>query len=128
MREEGDRSRKKTTPRRWVQIGLRTVHIASFSVLVGGHVFAVEADSLRPWLYAAIASGGALVVSQLDIGWLWFRQLRGVAIAVKLGLLGIIPFWWSARVPLLVAIIVISSLSSHMPGRYRYWVVGRGPP
>jgi hypothetical protein len=118
-----------TGVRRWLRITLRTAHIAAFSTLVGGHVFATPADSLRPWLYAAVASGGLLVATYVyQTGWRWAREIRGAAILGKIALLCVIPFWWSSRVPILFAVIVASSYVSHMPGRYRYWVIGRGPP
>lgn len=113
---------------RWVRTSLRTAHIAAFSGLVGGHVFAASPAQLQPWLIATIASGGGLVALSLYQSMAWLREVRGVAILLKLGLLCIIPLWWSARLPILFAIIVLSSYVSHMPGRYRYWVLGVGPP
>ncbi len=114
---------------RWTRITLRTTHIATFSTLVGGHVFSTPADSLRPWLYAAVASGALLIASYLyQAGWRWVREIRGAAILSKIGLLCVIPFWWQARVPILFTVIVISSYVSHMSGRYRYWLIGKGPP
>lgn len=114
--------------KRWVNITLRTAHIATFAALVGGHVFDVPADELRPWLYGAIASGAAMMAIQLHASFLWLRQIRGAVILLKLAMLCAIAVWWQARVPILFAVIVISSYMSHMPGKYRYWVIGVGPP
>jgi len=113
---------------RWLRTSLRTAHIAAFSGLVGGHVFDASSTQLTPWLYASIASGAALVALNLYQTTRWLREVRGVAIMFKLALLCVIPFWWQARIPVLFAIIVLSSYVSHMPGRYRYWVIGDGPP
>lgn len=107
---------------------MRTAHIATFAVLVGGHVFDAPAEDLRPWLYGAIASGAAMMLIQLHASFLWLRQVRGVAILMKLVALCAIAVWWQARVPILFGVIVVSSYVSHMSGRYRYWVVGVGPP
>jgi hypothetical protein len=112
---------------RWIRMTMRTAHIATFSVVIGGHIFAVPADRIYPWLLAAIATGAGLIALSLYQSFLWLREVRGVAILIKLGLLCAIPLWWEARVPILFAIVVISSYVSHMPGRYRYWVIGRGP-
>jgi hypothetical protein len=38
----------------------------------------------------------------------------------KLALLGTIPFLWAYRVPILLSILVIASVGSHMPSRFRY--------
>ena len=113
---------------RWLRISLRTAHIATFATLVGGHVFATPAAELRPWLYGVIATGALLIATYLYQEPRWPREIRGVAIMAKVALLCVIPFWWEARVPILFVIIVVSSYISHMPGRYRYWLVGKGPP
>ncbi|RLB52771.1 MAG: hypothetical protein DRJ42_13920 [Deltaproteobacteria bacterium] len=46
---------------------------------------------------------------------------------VKLVLLLTTLLWPVATMPILFFVLVMSSVVSHMPGRYRYWVVGRGP-
>lgn len=113
---------------RWLRTTLRTAHIAAFAGLVGGHVFDVSPGQLEPWLYATIGSGAALVALNLYQTTRWLIEVRGVVVMLKLLLLCMIPLWWSARLPILFAVIVLSSYVSHMPGRYRYWVIGRGPP
>ena len=113
--------------RRWIRITLRTGHIVASSVLVGGHVFNLPAAELMLWLWATIATGVALIATDLYQSLLWLREVRGAAVMAKMALLLVIPVWWEARVPVLVAVIVIGSVVSHMPGRLRYWVIGRGP-
>jgi len=112
---------------RWLRITLRTLHILGSCLVLGGHFFGASKAQVLPWLYLALASGGALILTYLSEGWLWLRELRGVAVLAKSALLLAIPLWWDARVPILIAVVVIGSYVSHMPGRYRYWVVGRGP-
>jgi hypothetical protein len=104
----------------------RTAHIAVTGALFGGHVFHVDPDRLLPWLYAVIASGAVLLA--LEAGWrpLWFHQGRGLAVMAKLALLLTVPTVWPWRVPILAAVIVIASVGSHMPGRFRYYSVLRG--
>jgi hypothetical protein len=120
--------KRKPLQLRWVRITLRTAHIICFGMLLGGHTFGAETDDLLPWLYGAIGTGGALSATFVYQTWKWFVEIRGLAIALKIGLLCVIPFWWQARVPILMVVIVISGYISHMPGRYRYWVPGKGPP
>ncbi len=112
---------------RWIRIGFRTGHIAASTALVGGHVFGVDAGRLEPWLWATVITGVALIGTDLYQSLLWLREVRGAAVLAKAALLLAIPVWWDARVPILFAVIVIGSVVSHMPGRYRYWVIGRGP-
>ncbi len=107
---------------RVLNIALRTAHIGVTSVLFGGHVFDVEKEKLLLWLFLTIATGGILAAIEAYPRWRWFYQGRGVAVIGKLILLCLIliPQVWAYRVGILVAVIVIASVGSHMPARYRY--------
>jgi hypothetical protein len=109
--------------RRATNIGFRTAHIAVTSVLVGGHVFDVPQASLRPFLWAAIATGAALIILESHLGARWLHQGNGLAVLAKLALLVAIPFAWGARVPILLAVLVLASVGSHMPARFRYYSI-----
>ena len=111
--------------RAW-NIALRTAHIAMFGPLVGGHVFDVPRARLLPWLYATIITGMILVVIEAFPHLRWCYQGRGVCVWMKVILLGAIPFLWDCRVPMLWAVIVIASVGSHMPARFRYYSVIHG--
>lgn len=104
-------------------MALRTAHIGVTSVLFGGHVFDIPRNELLLWLYLTIATGGILAAIEAYPRWRWFYQGRGVAVIGKLLLLCfvLIPWVWDYRVPILVAVIVIASVGSHMPARYRYY-------
>ncbi len=102
-----------------------------FSVFVGGVFFTFTDGALDPavlrWLYATLFTGIGLASTDIPAGAIWFRQLRGLATMVKLVLLLTTLLWPVATMPILFFVLVMSSIVSHMPGRYRYWVVGRGP-
>ncbi len=87
--------------RAW-NVGARTVHLGATGVLVGGHFFGIPADTLLPWLYAAIASGAVMFAVELYSSFDWLTELGGLAVVLKLALLAVVPFAWSARVPLAV--------------------------
>jgi hypothetical protein len=108
--------------RAW-NIALRTAHLAVSGVLVGGHVFDVPATRLAPWLYATIITGAILVLIEAFPRVRWCYQGRGALVGVKLMLLGLIPWLWDYRVPILFGVIVIASVGSHMPARFRYYSV-----
>lgn len=108
--------------RAW-NVAFRTVHIAAISVLVGGHLFAVPADRLVPWLWLAIASGAALMAVEMYPSIDWLSQLAGVFVLGKLALLCLVPFAWSFRVPILFGVLAIASVGSHMRGHYRHYSV-----
>lgn len=105
---------------------LRTCHIAVAGVLLGGHVFDIPAEQLRPYLLLTLATGLGLLFLEAYPDAIWFCQGRGVLVLLKLGLLALIPFFWDLRVPLLLLIVVIASVGSHMPSRFRYYSLLHG--
>lgn len=111
--------------RAW-NIAFRTAHIAVTGVLFGGHVFDISADRLLIWLYLSILTGVCLVVIEAYPSCRWCYQCCGVFVFCKLCLLGIIPWLWDYRVPILAIVIVIASIGSHMPRRFRYYSLLHG--
>lgn len=106
---------------RGISIALRTLHIAAVGILLGGHMFDVAAPRLLPWLYLSILSGAGLVGLEVYGSCKWLYQGKGVCVVLKLILIGAVPLFWEQRVWLLLAALVIASISSHMPGRFRYY-------
>ena len=107
--------------RAW-NIALRTAHIAVIAVLVGGHAFDAPRGDLYPVLLASIGTGAALVfLEAFSVRLRWLVEGRGLLVLAKLALLALIPFAWSMRLPILLAVIVLASVGSHMPGRFRYY-------
>jgi hypothetical protein len=102
-------------------IALRTAHLMCFGTLVGGHVFDVEAPRLFPFLIATIATGVALMALELVSSCVWLFTGKGVMVLAKLLLLLTIPVFWEHRVALLLATVVVASVSSHMPSRFRHY-------
>jgi hypothetical protein len=112
-------------PRTWPQIRLwniafRSAHIAVTGVLVGGHVFGIQETRLLPWLYLTLATGTGLLSIEVLPTARWCYQGRGVLVLVKLLLVGLVPWLWNYRVPLLLAVVLLASVGSHMPKRLRY--------
>ncbi len=109
--------------RAW-NITARTAHIAVIAVLVGGHAYDAPSADLRPILWLAIATGAALIfLEAFSVRLKWLVQGRGLMVLAKLALLVLIPWLWSVRVPILLATIVLASVGSHMPARFRYYSV-----
>jgi len=118
-------SRRLPYGRAW-NIASRTCHIGAMGVLCGGHVFGVPAERLHPWLYATLATGAALTICEAYAHGRWLYQGRGVAVLVKLLLLLLIPWCWDCRVAILAVVVVLASVGSHMPARFRYYSVLHG--
>ena len=112
--------------RAW-NIAARTAHIAATGVLVGGHAFNAPRDDLYPILWLAIITGAALIfLEAFSVRLRWLAQGRGLMVVVKLVLLLFIPLAWSLRLPILLAVIVLASVGSHMPARFRYYSIVDG--
>lgn len=105
---------------RLLNITARTIHLGAFGLLLGGHVWAVDAERLLPAFWVTVLSGLALVALECAASLRWVVEGRGVAVFLKLGLLLLIPVWWEYRVPLLLGVVVIASIGSHMPARFRH--------
>lgn len=121
-----DQIRILPAARAW-SISLRTLHIAAFGMVLGGHAFAVEAGKLLPWMWVTILSGVGLVVLELYSGGLYWLFLgKGISVLVKLTLLLLIPLFWEQRMPLLLLVVGIASVGSHMPSRFRHYSILHG--
>ena len=107
--------------RRYWSIGLRTVHLVAISILVGGHMFAAPVGLLRPWLDVAIATGAGLIVLEAYPTLHFLFEGWGLFLLLKLALLCAIPFAWNHSVPILIVVVVLASIGSHMPARFRHY-------
>lgn len=98
---------------------LRTIHLAAMGILLGGHVFGVDAPRLLPWLWLTIGTGGTFAALEMYGSCTWLFQVRGVLFLAKIALLCLVPVFWEQRVWFLVAVLVIGSAGSHLPARFR---------
>jgi hypothetical protein len=106
---------------RAMRTALRTTHIIAFAALYGGHVYGLPASRLLPALVATVVTGCAFIALECYHAPIWLVQLRGVSTAVKLVLVACVALWWDLRVLLLTVAIVIGSVVSHAPARFRYF-------
>ena len=84
-------------------------------------MYGVAPERLVYGLVAVVASGGAFAAFEIWRAPVWLLQLRGAVTFLKLLLLLCVGVFWEYRIPLLVFISVCAVVSSHMPGRYRYY-------
>ena len=111
---------------RWLRTSLRTLHLIAAGALYGGCLYAVDVARLQPALHSVLLTGGLLAGFEVWQSRIWLVQVRGVATFLKLGILAgtsFAPDWTAA---LLTLALVIGSISSHMPGRWRYHSVLHG--
>jgi hypothetical protein len=106
--------------RAW-QVGARTVHIAAMGLLLGGVAFRVPVRELVVPVGLTVASGLVLLGIDLWKSCAYVYQGNGVAVLLKLALLGLGMLFPSARLEWYLAATVIASIGSHMPKTWRHW-------
>lgn len=111
--------------RAW-NVALRTAHLATMGILLGGHAFHAAPEDLRPALWWCIGTGIALAAVEAGPHLLWFHQGRGLMTLAKLLLLCTVPLLWEhhyLRLAVMLAVVTLASVGSHMPARFRYYSV-----
>jgi hypothetical protein len=106
---------------RGINIALRTAHIMTFGILLGGHAFDVPAHRLILFLYLTIASGASMILLELYSSCRWIYLGKGVTVILKVALVIAAGVWWEDRVVLLLLVVLIGSVGSHMSARFRYY-------
>jgi len=111
---------------RWLRTSLRTLHLIAVGALYGGHLYDVEAARLLPALFSVLLTGGLLLGFEVWQSRIWLVQVRGVVTFLKLGLVASCRLAPDLTVAILTLAMVIGSVSSHMPSRWRYYSVLHG--
>lgn len=106
--------------RRLAKVIVRTIHLVGIAGLFGN---AMTGNYEPAYLVLTIFSGVLLTVMEAWSGPIWFVQLRGVALNLKLLLLLPAHFYPNTAVPWLIAVIAISGFMSHAPSWIRYFSV-----
>jgi len=106
--------------RRLTKVTVRTIHLVGIAGLFGNAMLG-SYESI--YVTLAIASGVVLTLMEAWSSPVWFVQLRGVALYLKLLLLLPVHFYPNAAVPWLIAVIALSGFMSHAPSWIRYFSV-----
>lgn len=106
---------------RRVQLVLRSIHIAAMALVVGGIPFGADFHTLRRAIVITVASGVLLFAVDLARDLAILTQGSGVAVLLKLGLLGLGALQPEARLPWYLAATLVASVGSHMPGSWRHF-------
>lgn len=113
---------------RWVNISLRSLHLVGMAGLSADYLFQAVISPLLPFWELTFISGLVMVMLAVWSDGRWLLQWRGLAIFIKLLLLMLLPgfdeLFTHGGGWVLIAIILISSIISHAPGkvRYRFWL------
>jgi hypothetical protein len=126
IRSEAPGGRPLPAPRsfrgeRAVTVAMRTVHIAAMGLVLGGVAYAVPQQRLALPVALTIASGLILFGVDLWKGGAYLVQGNGVAVLVKLALLGVGQFAPDQRLVWYLAATAVASVGAHMPRAWRHW-------
>ncbi|MCP4996377.1 MAG: hypothetical protein GY934_21775 [Gammaproteobacteria bacterium] len=108
---------------RWVNIGLRTLHLVGIAGLGAGFLYTAADLSWQLYYQITLYSGLGLMLIAIWNHGVWLLQLRGQAILFKLLLLLLIPLFPGWEKTIFLLIILISGVISHAPGKVRYYVL-----
>lgn len=114
---------REFTGQRWINIGLRTLHLLGVAFVAGGFLFSLPEEQWRLYWYLTLVTGIALSLIYVWSTALWLFQLKGIAIIAKLVLLGVafsLPAW---RAELFSLVVIISGVIAHAPGRVRGYLL-----
>lgn len=114
------------------QLILRSLHIAAMAMVVGAIPFGAPFEGLRLPILLTLASGVLLFAIDLARDLAILGQGSGVAVLLKLALLGMGALQPTERLPWYLAATLVASVGSHMPGSWRHfsflsWKVMRYP-
>lgn len=117
------RSLPDNSVRRLTKVVVRTVHLIGMAGMFGAAMYGASEPT---YLYLTMISGVVLIGLEAYSGWIWFVQLRGVAVYLKLLLLVLLHFALQHTIVLLVVVMAISGFMSHAPGWIRYYSLLHG--
>jgi len=100
--------------------------VLSAAGLLGAHAFEVQPATAAPWLHATLLTGVLLLLLDLHESAAFLLQVRGLIVILKLALVGVLPWLGSYGTWALAAIVLVSVVSSHAPGRVRYFLLVGG--
>jgi hypothetical protein len=111
--------------RRWLGIGLRTLHLMGV-VWMGAGMLATPMQAGGAGAQLTLASGVALLVSELADGRIALRELAGALVLAKLAAVAWMAAGGAGALPLFWVVMAVSAISSHAPRGLRHWRPGAG--
>ena len=114
-------------PARALNIALRTLHLGAMAVLTGGVVFGAPAESIGDVTFYTVATGAALLLSEMSHGRGWLVQGRGMLALAHVAAAGALFAAGQPRAGAAAA-LVVGAVGSHLPKALRKWSFRREPP
>jgi len=112
---------REFTGQRWVRIGIRTAHLISMGILLGGFAGGIPLEQLSGPLWWTLLTGLVFVLVELYASCIFLLQLKGIAVIGKALLLWAALIAPNSALACMITAVIIGGVSSHMPGKYRYF-------
>lgn len=103
--------------KRWLNVALRTLHIAGVVLLGAGLLGATD---VHAGAVLMLLSGGTMFAIDTWAHPGHLREIAGFGMLAKLGLIGIMLLQPTLALPLFWFLLVLSTLLSHAPGNLRH--------
>ena len=103
--------------RRWLNLGLRTVHLSGI-VLLGAALLRAGEVASGAWL--TLLSGLGMFAGDAWANPAHLREIAGCGVLLKLALVALMVVAPATALPVFWAILVLSTLLSHAPGALRH--------
>lgn len=107
--------------KRWVNIGLRTLHLLGVAGLGGSILYDRCATAWTPSLALTVITGFAMFALEIWASGVYLIQVRGQAMVAKLLLLAVALLVPVTDVAVVVIAILLSGVVSHAPASVRYY-------
>lgn len=107
--------------KRWINIGLRTLHLVGVIGFGGAFLYDLPAELWYSYYLLTLYSGIGMLSLYLWSNAVFIIQLRGIAIAIKLIIFYFIEQGSPYAPIMLMVIIGISGFFAHAPGKIRYY-------
>lgn len=104
-------------------MALRTLHIVTMALVLGGCAFRVPDAELHVSFLLTVASGVLLLAIEVVRSGVFLYTGAGVASILKLALLAFGLAFPAARFELYLAATLVASVGSHMSRSWRHWSV-----
>lgn len=110
--------------RRWLSVFLRALHLPAVIGLGAVLHGAVIGLPIELWTIAVLVTGSAMygldLLNRLD----YWREVAGIGIVVKLGLVAVMLLNEPLRLPIFWFIVFWSAVFSHAPASFRHRRIG----
>ena len=111
---------------RWVRISLRTAHLLFMGLLLGGVAKGFPMSELPLAYWGTLITGSLFALAEVYNTVAWLYQVKGWVVMIKIVLMGAAGVSQENALWFLGAAVVLGGISSHMPGKYRYYSILHG--